>query len=63
VRELRDKGTGQESAPVKVYTLKFENGYECRAWLAVLHECIMAQDAPRANVVSRAWEALYHTKE
>lgn len=62
MRELRDKGSAQED-PLKVYCLKFADGIECRAWLAMLHECIMAQDAPRANLVSRAWESLYHTKD
>lgn len=62
VRELRNKGSAQENAQ-KVYSIRFADGIECRAWLAVLHEVIMAQDAPRANVVSRAWESLYHTAE
>jgi len=62
IRELSNKGSVHENAR-KTYTLRFEDGVQCRAWLAVLHEVIMAQDAPRANVVSRAWDALYHTKE
>jgi hypothetical protein len=62
VRELLNKGSALENSS-KVYRLKFADGVETRAWLAILHECIMAQDAPRANVVSRAWESLYHTKE
>lgn len=62
VRELRDKGSSQEN-PLKVYALKFSDPLECRAWLAMLHECIMAQDAPRSNLISKAWEALHHTKE
>jgi hypothetical protein len=62
VRELLNKGSALENSS-KVYCLKFADGVETRAWLAILHECIMAQDAPRANVVSRAWESLYHTKD
>lgn len=62
IRELSNKGSVQESAQ-KSYTIRFQDPLECRAWLAILHEVIMAQDAPRANVVSRAWDALYHTAE
>ncbi|KAJ1633580.1 hypothetical protein T492DRAFT_980468 [Pavlovales sp. CCMP2436] len=61
VRELANKGSSHES-PLKVLCLRFSDGVECRAWLTVLHECISAQDAPRANQVAM-WESLYHTKD